>query len=132
MGVRQYSTYSTADTTLVTTAETVIATLSGVSMNKPGQTVGLRGTFTITTGGSTTAVTTRVREDSLTGTIVGEALADSVESAAGGTETHDIYCEHAPSGEIAGKTYVLTAQQTAAAANGSVLSASLVAEVKPL
>lgn len=132
MTIRQYSTYVTADTTLVTTAETVVATLTGVSMNKPGQTIGLRGVFVLTTGGSTTALTIRVREDSLTGTVVGEAPVDSIEAAAGGTESHDIYVEHGPTAEVANKTYVLTVAQTGAAANGTCLSASLVAEVKPL
>lgn len=131
MGVRQFSAYVTADTSLVTTAETVIATLTGVSTNQPGQTVGLNGQATVTTGGSTTGVTLRIRRDGLSGTVVGETAPDAVFAAAGSTETHEIYAEDTGAGEFSGRTYVLTATQIAAAANGSVLTASLTANVTP-
>ena len=131
MGVRTFSTYVTADTTLVTVAETVIATLSGVSTNQPGQTVALHGQATVASGGSTTGVTLRVRRDNLIGALVGEALPDTLQGAAGTTETHDIYTEDSGAGEFSGRAYVLTMQQVAAAANGNVLTASLVADVTP-
>lgn len=131
MGVRRFSTSVTADTTLTTTNETVLATLTGVSTSQPGQTVGLRGSFRLTTGAATTAITPRIREDSLTGAVVGEATAVQIEAAAGSTEDHDIYVEHVNPGEMSGKTYVLTAQQTAATGNGTALNASLEADVTP-
>jgi hypothetical protein len=131
MGVRQFSSYASADTALVTTAETVIATLAGVSTNQPGQTVALRGEAQITTGANTTAVTLRVRRDSLTGALVGEANAAQVSAAAGSTEDHSVYVEEVAPGEFSGRTYVLTAQQTAASANGAAVQASLVAQVTP-
>lgn len=131
MPSRRYSTQVTADTTLTTTSETVVATLSGITTSQAGQTIALRGQATITTGGSTTAITLRVRRDSVSGTVVGEAIADQIEAAAGSTETHDIYAEDTTRGEGSGFTYVLTAQQTAAAANGSALQASLEANVGP-
>lgn len=130
MGMR-YSVVNLANTSLVTTAETVVATLSGISMQRPGQTICLRGALTLTTGTNTTNVRLRVREDSLTGTIVPSDPNDAVEAAAGSIETHEIYVEHAPTGEVANKTYVLTAIQTAASANGTASQASLVAEVVP-
>ena len=131
MGVRTFSNYNTVDTTLVTTAETVVATLPGVSTNQAGQTVALRGQAIVTTGGSTTGMTLRIRRDSLTGTLVGETDPDAVFAAAGSTETHDLYAEDTGAGEFSGRTYVLTATQIAAAANGTVLTASLVADVTP-
>lgn len=131
MGVRKFSTATTADTTLVTTAETVVATLAGVSTNQPGQTVGLRGSVRVTTGTNTTATTLRIRRDSLTGTLVGEATPEQVEAAAGSTEGHDIYAEESSPGEFIGRTYVLTVEQTGATANGSVVNASLECEVTP-
>jgi hypothetical protein len=129
--MRSYSMQTITDTPVVTTAETVVATLSGVATNQPGARIGLSGQLTITTGAATTAVTLRIREDSVTGTVVGEATPDSVESAAGGTETHDIFGLHNAAGEYGSKTFVLTVEQTAATANGSVLQASLVADVTP-
>lgn len=131
MGVRKFTSYITADVTLVTTAETVIATLAGVSTNQPGQTIGFEGECTITTGGSTTGVTLRVRADSVSGAVVGESTADAVEAAAGSVETHTIAVADLNPGEFSGRTYVLTAQQVAAAANGTVSQCSLRAEVTP-
>lgn len=129
--MRTYPTQTITDTPVVTTAETVVATLAGVATNQPGAQIQLRGQLTITTGTATTAVTLRIREDSLTGTVVGESTPDSVEAAAGGTETHDIFGLHSAAGEYGSKTFVLTVQQAAATANGSVLQASLVADVNP-
>jgi hypothetical protein len=131
MGVRRFNTYTSADTTLTTTAEAVVATLSGVSTNQPGQTVALRGSYRVVTGAGTTALTGRIREDSLTGTVVGDAGAVQIEAAAGSTEDHDVYVESQAPGEFSGKTYVLTVQQTGATGNGTVQAAGLEAEVTP-
>jgi hypothetical protein len=131
MGVRRFTAYSETDTTLVTTAETVTATLAGVSTNQPGQTVGFRGSARVLTGANTTALTFRVRRDSLTGTQVGEATTEQIEAAAGSTEGHDIYVQESDPGEFSGRTYVLTVTQTAATANGTVANASLECEVTP-
>lgn len=124
-----YSTIVETDTAVVTTAETVVATLTGVSTYGPNRTVKLTGEAVFTTGTATTALTWRVRRDSLTGTLVHEANAVQVEAVAGSTEDHDIYAEDPRAAEIANATYVLTVQQTAATANGSALRASLVAEI---
>lgn len=130
MGVR-YSVHDVSDVTLVTTAETVVATLSGVSTQKPGQKVCLTGRLTLTTGANTTNVRLRVRRDSLTGTEIAEAPNDGAEVTAGGIESHDIYVEDTGLGEAFSRTYVLTATQTAATANGTTSQQSLIAEVTP-
>lgn len=131
MGVRTFSSYATTDTPLVTVAETVVATITGVSTNQAGQTVALRGQAILTSGASTTGVTLRIRRDGVAGTVVGETDPDTLFGAVGAVETHDIYAEDAGAGEFAGRTYVLTAQQVGAAANGNVLTASLVCDVTP-
>lgn len=131
MGSKRYSTSNSADTTLVTTAEGVISTLSGVTADQPGQTIGLRGEFTLTSGAAVTGVTARIRIGSLTGAVVGEAVPDELEVAAGSDETHSIYVEDTSGTGFIGRTYVLTAQQVGGAANGTVLQASLEAEVSP-
>lgn len=131
MTIRRFSTYNTTDTTLTTTAEAVVATLTGTSTSQPGQQFALRGLLTLTTGAATTALTLRVRRDGLTGTIVGEAPVDAVEAAAGSVETHEIYVEESAPGEFSGRTYVLTCQQTAATGNGTVSAASLEAIASP-
>jgi hypothetical protein len=131
MGVRTFSTYNQTDTPLVTVAETVVATLAGVSTNQPGQTVALKGQVTMTSGTSTTGVTLRIRRDGIAGAVVGEPPADTLFGAVGTVETHDVYAEDSSAGEFSGRSYVLTVQQTAASANGNVLTASLVADVTP-
>lgn len=127
----RYNVDVSGDTTLVTTAETVVASLPGVSMARPGESVRLHGQAKITTGAAVTALTLRVRRDSLTGALVGEADPTQLEAAAGSTEDHDIVVTDSPSGELAGATYVLTAQQTGGAANATCLHASLEAVVSP-
>lgn len=121
----EVQTEVTADTTLVTTAETVIATLGGIGTSAPGRSVKLTGEATITTGTNTTALTFRIRRDSLTGTVVGEANPVQIEAAAGSSEDHDIEVVDTPTGEIYNATYVLTVAQTAASANGSAIRAFL-------
>lgn len=124
-----YSSESATDVPLVTTAETVVATLSGINTSKPGQTVRLRAFAQLTTGTNTTAVTARIRRDSVTGTVVNEANAVTVGAAAGSTEQFDVSCDDSFAGEVAGQVYVFTLQQTAASANGSALYSYLNADV---
>lgn len=131
MGLRKFGTWVTADTALVTVAETVIATLTGVSTNQPGQTVAFEGEATMTTGASSTGVTYRVRADTVAGAVIGEAVADVIEAAVGAVETHTIAVADVTLGEFSGRTFVLTAQQVGAAANGSVTQCSLRCEVTP-
>lgn len=131
MAVRSFNAYTSTDTPLVTTAETVVATLGGISTNQPGQTLNFHGSFTGTSGTTTSAYTLRVREDSVSGAIVGESVVDAIEAAVGAVETHTIDCSVATPNEFSGKTYVLTVQQTAATANGNVTQASLTATITP-
>lgn len=125
MGYRNYSSEVSADTTLVTTSETVIATVSGVNTYRPGETLRIVASATITIGTSGTGLTFRVRRDSITGTVVNQADTVQIETAAGSTEDHAITCEDNIAGEIANATYVLTVQQVAATANGTALNADM-------
>lgn len=50
--------------------ETVVATLSGVQTRLPNQNIILRGWVSLTSGAAATAITLRLRRDSLTGTLV--------------------------------------------------------------
>lgn len=124
------STEVTANTTLTTTSETVIATLTGVSTSGPGRTVRFQGFAKVTTGGSTTGLTLRIRRDSVSGTIVDEDNVTQISTAAGSTEDHSISADDVLTGEIFNATYVLTAQQAAAAANGTALYAYLKADAE--
>lgn len=125
MPPQEFSVQATADQTVVTNAETVIATLTGVSTDRAGRTVRLNGEFQITTGGSTTALTPRIRRDGIAGAVVAEGNAIQLSAAAGSTEEHTIQADDPRASEIFNATYVLTVQSAAAAANHSVLLATL-------
>lgn len=123
------NTQVTADTVITTTVETVVATLSGVSTPRSGVKVVLAGMCQVTSGGSTTALTPRIRRGTdATGVLVGEGNPLPLATAAGSTEELAIQCEDTP-GEVAGQSYVLTVQQTGAIANGSAIYADITATV---
>lgn len=121
-----YQSPVTADVNVPTTTETVVATLSGVSNYQPGQPVDLTGWLQILLGTATTNVTLRIRQGTdATGTLVGEANAEAIETAAGSVESHMIETRFQPAGEIANASFVLTIQQTAATGAGTVQQANL-------
>ena len=104
-------------------AETVIASLPNVSTNA-GNNVDLEGTADLTAGAGTTAVILRIRRGiDATGPLVGSAVQCNI--AAGARDTRTINATDQPSGDLAGATYVLTAQQTGGTANGVLNSAYL-------
>lgn len=124
-----YSSTSGTDTPVVTTAETVIVTLPGVSTPSAGRKVALEGTVQMTLGAGATGLIFRVRRGTtVTDPLVGEANTVQVETAAGSTEDHTVSAVDTP-GELVGQTYVVTVQQVAATGNGTVLQASVTATV---
>lgn len=126
MGQQSASVTASVDVTLVTTTETVIATLSGVSTPRKRD-ITLKGWAQITTGTNTTGVTLRIRRGTTTSdTLVGEANTEQVSAAAGSTEGHDVETID-PGIDMAAGSYVLTAQLVAATANGASLQATLTA-----
>lgn len=119
---RTNKAFVTADTALVTTAETVVATLAGLSTQFADSVVMLRGWVDITTGTGVTGVTLRIRRTGVAGVLVGEG--NIIAIGASTTGAFDVEATDNP-GEIAGGVYVLTAQQAAATGNGSVTAATL-------
>lgn len=112
-------------TPIVTTTETVIAQLSGVSTDRADAIVNLEAVAQVTWGTGTTAATLRVRRGvDATGTLVGSAVAEGM--AAGATDDMELQVQDQP-GEVAGQSYVLTVQQTGASANGTAQQSSLAA-----
>lgn len=113
-------------TTAVTlAAETVVCTLAGISTDRADAVVNLEAEAQITYGVGTTACTLRVRRGvDATGVLVGIAVAEG--AVAGATDDLEVTVQDQP-GEVAGQSYVLTAQQTGATGNGSSLQASLAA-----
>lgn len=124
MTAQQFKAHSTADTTLVTTAETVVARVDGVSTGR-ALPVSIRAWAQLTTGTATTAVTPRIRRGTtITGTLIDEGNPVTIGAAAGGTEEFDIDAID-DNADLAGASYVLTLQQTAATGNGTCLQSGI-------
>lgn len=108
--------------------ETVINTLEGVTAEFPGQTVAFVAFATIALAASTTAMTLRIRADSLTGDLVGEAAVDAGDIAASKVSTLPMFAA-LTTGEVAGRTFVLTMQATAGGAAANCTASQITAIV---
>jgi hypothetical protein len=111
-----------ANTALVTTAETVVATVVIGSDTPEGDQIILEGVCQVTTGTATTSVQLRVRRNGVAGPQVGGTAQQGCSAAAPcqiSTQVDDT------PGEVASQTYVLTAQQVAATGNGTAVWANL-------
>ena len=112
-------------TAIPTTTETVICTLAGISTDRADAVVNLEAVAQVTWGTGTTGATLRVRRGiDATGVLVGTGVAET--ATAGQTTDEELQVQDFP-GEVAGQSYVLTIQQTAASANGNSQQASLAA-----
>lgn len=104
-----------------TTTETVLATLGPFNENQASQFsqgIAFDGNINLTVGTGGTAATVRVRRGvDITGALIGVAQAQTV--TAGNTVNIPI-AELDPTLVQVGVTYVITLQQTAASANGTV------------
>lgn len=121
-------TTNTGTQSITTTTETVIATLSNVNSRGSNYPINFNGSAVFAVQAATTAVTMRIRQGSLTGSIVGTAQQVSG-GVAGDITAGDgtIGATLTPAAEVANATYVLTIQATAAAANWNVTYANLTA-----
>lgn len=128
MGTIRYDGGSTVDTTLVTTAETVVATVSGVHTPRRVN-VQITGWAQLATGTGTTTVTPRIRRGTtVAGVQLGDARPVALGAAAGSTEEFEFQAEDAGV-DLAGASYVLTLEQTGATGNGTVAQARIAAEL---
>jgi len=109
----------TAAVTVLTTTETVAVTSDILPLSPiGGEGYNVCGLVNITAGTATTAVVVRVRQNSLTGTVVGNALTHTLAAAAVANIAFDVQDFSAAATPVA--QYVVTVQQTAATGNGTV------------
>jgi hypothetical protein len=107
--------------TLVTTAETIVATVTpALTSNAPGgEGLSISGFINLLTGTGTTAVVIRVRKGSLvTDTVVDVAQTHTVGAAVSASIPFGALDGAATT--LTAQNYVVTVQQTAASANGTV------------
>jgi hypothetical protein len=119
----------TSDITLTTTSETVIISSGRVTV--PSQTclVLIRAWAQLTNGTGTTAVTPRIRRGTTTsGTLVSEANAEPVKTAAGSIEPYSMIASEQRSDQESVE-YSFTLQQTGASGNGTAVQAAIEVEI---
>jgi hypothetical protein len=121
--------YTTANVTVPTTTETVAISSGPVRVPQEAVAIAVLGYCQLTTGTGATAVTPRIRQGTtISGPLVGEANAETLKAAAGGTEPFVILVLEPRSGQ-AEVEYSLTVQQTGATANGTILQAEIIVAV---
>lgn len=111
---------SAADVSITTTAETVVAT--GEATEVPGTSfrVRVRTSGIMTTSANSTTYTVRIRRGTVTGTALGDAIAETIKVTAGGTEAFYLEAVDDRQGDFASVTYVGTI--TMAGADGTTTS----------
>jgi hypothetical protein len=115
--------------TLVTTAETVVGTITQFAVNNPqGEGVFIGGEFNITTGTGTTALSVRIRQGSLTGTTVGAARVHTIGAGVSGNIGFSELDASAYGLANSSAVYVVTVSQTGASANGTVNGGAITAQ----
>lgn len=118
--------------TLVTTAETAVATTVNMFLGNPNQRVLISGHVNVTEGTGGTAFTVRLRQGNGTGgAVVGAAETDSLAAANSETAPFSFEDTGALLLGAAGGQYTITVQQTAATANGTVNTADIKVEAIP-
>lgn len=86
---RVYTATFSADVAIVTTGETVVATIVGIPVNLPAYKVTIFGWVELLIGTGGTAVTLRIREtDLIGGTAIGDATVITIGSVAGVNEVY--------------------------------------------
>lgn len=119
----------TGNQSITDTTETVIATLANINSRGSGYTIYFTGQAAFAVSAATTATTLRIRSGSLTGTLLGSAVIVSGGVAADETAASGVVgATLTPDLEIAGATFVLTIQATAAAAAWNTTYAQLQAQ----
>jgi len=119
----------TSNVTLTTTSETVIISSGRVPVPTQTCLVLIRAWAQLTNGTGTTAVTPRIRRGTTTsGTLVSEANAETIKTAAAGTEPYTMMATEQRSNEESVE-YSFTLQQTGASADGTALQAAIEVEI---
>lgn len=118
-----------ANVSVSTTDETVIATLT--TRVPQGQTYLVRTRFwgTMTTSADSSAYTLKVRRDSISGTVLGDSIAELVKVAAGGVEAFYFEFTDERSGDFAALTYVSTIDMTGSTSTTTVSQNCLTVDI---
>lgn len=108
---------------VATTAETLVVVGNALSLQATNGKAVVEGFLTLTVGAGTTAVTLRLYRGTTTaGTLIGSAIAQAGNFAAGSPAGFNVAAVDVLS-NVGGAQYCMSLQQTGASGNGSVTSA---------
>lgn len=118
-------TCTTTDVTLTTTTEGIAVTGGLVTVPRDNAFVCVYAYSQLTTGAATTTVTPRIQRGSaVTGTVVGDATALTIQAAAGDEEQYSHFaCEERTN--VSAVQYNYSLQQAGASGNGTVLQSCI-------
>lgn len=112
--------FTTVDSTITTTAETVVATSAPCSVPRTQFTAIIKTSFTVTTAASSATYKVRIRRETLTGAVLGDALSRTVQVAAGGVEEVTFMASEERTLDANSVVYVATIEIAAAAGTSTV------------
>lgn len=120
---RELSNYVTADTTVVTTAETAAVVSDPITPATDGAKVIISGHINITSGAGVTGLVIRIRRgNGVSGTLIGETEPGALGASA--TDNFPFAITDFP-GAVAGQQYTASVVQTGATGNGTINNASI-------
>lgn len=111
---------SGTDVAITATDETVVATGAATPVKWNQFTVRVRVNGIMTTSANSTTYTVRIRRDTLTGSALGDALAENIKVTAGGVESFALEATDVRSGEFSSMNYVGTVDMAGADATTTV------------
>lgn len=114
------TTCTGTDVTVVTTAETVIGTVAAPTPQGNTFLMRIRASGIVTTSANSTTYKLRVRRTDVTGTALGDAIAQTILVAAAGTEPVYFEATDERGGQFSSLTYVSTIEIAGASANSTV------------
>lgn len=108
------TTCTATDVAVSTTDETVIATQTIRMPSGNSFLIRIRVYFTMTTSADSTTYTVKARRDTIAGTVIGDAIAETIKVAAAATEAATFEFTEERSGQFAALTYVSTVDMAGA------------------
>lgn len=112
--------FTTVDTTITTTAETVVATSPACKVPRKVFTAVIKTSFTVTTGANSATYKVRIRRETVSGTALGDALARTIQVAAGGIEEVTFMATDERNADLNNVVYVATIEIASASADSTV------------
>lgn len=114
------TTCTGTDVTVTTTAETVIGTVAAPTPSGNSFLVRVRFNGIVTTSANSTTYKLRVRRTSVSGTALGDAIAETIKVTAGGVEAFHFEATDERNGSFSSLTYVSTIEFAGADATSTV------------